>query len=37
MVKEVNAETLKVVLDSWASLKLKKDYETEAGTMLFVR
>jgi hypothetical protein len=37
MVKEVNAETLKVVLDSWESLKLQKDYERVAGTMLFVR
>jgi hypothetical protein len=37
MVKEVNAETLKVVLDSWELLKQNKDYERLAGTMLFVR
>jgi hypothetical protein len=37
MVKEVNAETLKVVLDSWELLKQNKDYERLAGTMLFVQ
>ena len=31
MVKEVNAETLKVVLDSWEGLKSQDDYEKVAG------
>lgn len=34
MVKEVNAETLKVVLDSWADLKKMDDYEKVAGIMV---
>lgn len=34
MVKEVNAESLKVVTDSWAQLKKMDDYEKVAGTMV---
>ena len=34
MVKEVNAETLKVVLDSWEELKKVDDYEEVAGKMI---
>lgn len=31
MVKEVNAETLKIVLDSWEELKKLEDYEKVSG------
>jgi len=31
MVKEVNAETLKIVLDSWADLKKMEDYDKVSG------
>jgi len=31
MVKQVSAETLKVVLDSWEGLKKMDDYEKQAG------
>lgn len=34
MVKEVNAESLKTVLDSWEELKKKDDYEKVAGSMV---
>jgi len=34
MVKEVNADTLKVVLDSWGDLKKVDDYEKKAGTQV---
>lgn len=32
MVKEVNAETLAVVLETWAELKKLDDYEKLAGS-----
>ena len=31
MVKEVNPETLKAVLDSWEGLKNTEDYKKQAG------
>lgn len=34
MVKEVNAETLKIVLDSWEELKKVEDYEKVPGLMV---
>ena len=34
MVKEVNTETLKVVLDSWEDLKKMDDYEKVSGLMV---
>ena len=34
MVKEVNAETLATVLETWAELKKMDDYEKMAGTQV---